>query len=198
MNIIEFSDEVLCYILRHLPIDTLSMTVPLICKRFNGISKDDYMWQLICNYDCGIMSKGLGDLTWKDTLFRNYCKHLLSVDYARLRKVYTFEHKKKMSISLCQENINCTDKTKDIWTCLTCDYTGCSRYINKHALDHTKETGHPINCKYDGLNYWCYYCMRYVGELNGKEKVHLKVLAEIMGFRESEKHSILMSSLKLS
>ena len=196
-NILDFSDEILCFIFSLLPCDTLAKSIPSTCKRFEQITKDEYMWQLICNNDCGIFKKVIEIDTWKETLFKNYCKHFLSIDYQRLRKTYTDEHKEKINKTLCYGiKGDCESSNKDgLWVCLVCDdYVGCSRYKNKHAMIHAKESGHAFNCKWDRLEFWCYHCMRYVGNKNEKEKEHAKILRKIISYGLNEGHVQIMSS----
>jgi ubiquitin carboxyl-terminal hydrolase 5/13 len=64
----------------------------------------------------------------------------------------------------------CCDIDKNLWLCLSCGYVGCSRKNfdgsggNNHALDHFRETGHPVSVKMgtitpDGrADLFCYAC----------------------------------------
>ena len=140
----DLPDEMLSNILLYLPVKDLSISIPLTCKRLKYITKDELLWKLICKYDCDILEKTLVTDSWKDTLFKNYCKHFLSIDYDRLRKKYTNEFKKGIDISKCH-NDECNITDDDLWVCLDCDYVGCSRYKNEHALLHAQTEGHAFN-----------------------------------------------------
>jgi uncharacterized UBP type Zn finger protein len=189
MNLADFSDEILATILSSLPVKDLATVVPQLSHRFNNIVKDEYLWQLICNFDCEIFKKN-EDMTWKQTLFKNYCKHFLSLDYEAIRKKFkgeeefaTFVDSAKCSDSSCDKN------DADLWICMTCFYIGCSRYKNKHALVHAQTEGHAFNCKWDKLEFWCYHCMRFVGEKTRKEEIHRTQLRKIIASSHNEEHT---------
>ncbi|ORY39109.1 SIR2-domain-containing protein [Rhizoclosmatium globosum] len=45
------------------------------------------------------------------------------------------------------------------WLCLTCHFVSCSE---RHVLDHSKETGHPIAASLSDNSVFCYECMDYI------------------------------------
>ncbi|CAF1234521.1 unnamed protein product [Rotaria sordida] len=60
----------------------------------------------------------------------------------------------------------CVDcnKTEENWACLheTCNYIGCSRYQQKHMLNHHQTTGHNICFSFSDNSVFCYACDSYV------------------------------------
>jgi len=65
-----------------------------------------------------------------------------------------------------------------LWHCLSpgCEFTGCSRFEGKHAVDHSnKFQGHYIvgngNNKTKQMRYWCYLCHKWIM----KEEFHFDI-----------------------
>ncbi|KAL0218590.1 hypothetical protein P9112_004243 [Eukaryota sp. TZLM1-RC] len=50
----------------------------------------------------------------------------------------------------------------EVWLCCTCFSVNCSRYKNKHALQHFEETSHPIAISFSDLSVTCYLCDNYI------------------------------------
>ena len=53
------------------------------------------------------------------------------------------------------------DEGSELWICLICGEEFCSRYINSHFIEHSKEN--PEHCLYVGLmdlRAWCYECTK--------------------------------------
>lgn len=50
----------------------------------------------------------------------------------------------------------------ETWLCLKCFECHCSRFANKHMIEHTAKTGHElcINCK--DMSIWCQQCATYL------------------------------------
>ena len=54
---------------------------------------------------------------------------------------------------------NCDEK-EELWICLICGETFCSRYINSHFIEHNKTN--PEHCLCFGImdtGIWCYECI---------------------------------------
>ena len=51
---------------------------------------------------------------------------------------------------------------RENWVCLICHHVYCGRYINKHMLAHSEETGHHTVLSYADLSVWCFPCDSYV------------------------------------
>ncbi|CAF0872676.1 unnamed protein product [Rotaria sordida] len=60
----------------------------------------------------------------------------------------------------------CVDcnKTQENWACLheNCNYIGCSRYHQKHMLNHHESTGHNICLSFSDQSIFCYACDSYI------------------------------------
>ena len=54
---------------------------------------------------------------------------------------------------------NC-DEDKELWICLICGETFCSRYINSHFIEHNKKNPEHCLCvSLMDLSIWCYECI---------------------------------------
>ncbi|KAI7991078.1 Histone deacetylase 6 [Camellia lanceoleosa] len=51
---------------------------------------------------------------------------------------------------------------KENWLCLYCKDVLCSRFINKHMLEHYRETNHCVALSYSDLSVWCFSCDSYL------------------------------------
>mmetsp|Transcript_10594 Transcript_10594/g.15512 ORF Transcript_10594/g.15512 Transcript_10594/m.15512 type:complete len:143 (+) Transcript_10594:817-1245(+) len=51
---------------------------------------------------------------------------------------------------------------KENWVCLGCGHLSCSRYQKGHALEHYKQSKHPIAISLYDLSFWCYECNDYI------------------------------------
>ncbi|KAK9286218.1 hypothetical protein L1049_014603 [Liquidambar formosana] len=48
------------------------------------------------------------------------------------------------------------------WLCLCCKDVFCSRFVNKHMLEHFQQTSHGLALSYSDLSVWCYSCDAYL------------------------------------
>ncbi|XVF09446.1 hypothetical protein REPUB_Repub07fG0093300 [Reevesia pubescens] len=48
------------------------------------------------------------------------------------------------------------------WLCLCCKDVLCSRFVNKHMLEHYRQTTHCIALSYSDLSVWCFTCDSYL------------------------------------
>ncbi|KAH9695217.1 Histone deacetylase-like protein [Citrus sinensis] len=48
------------------------------------------------------------------------------------------------------------------WLCLCCKEVLCSRFVNKHMLQHYLETNHSVALSYSDLSVWCFTCDAYL------------------------------------
>ncbi|XP_072989548.1 uncharacterized protein [Typha latifolia] len=55
----------------------------------------------------------------------------------------------------------CQNPTEN-WLCLSCKDVLCSRFVNKHMLNHHQETGHCISLSFSDLSVWCFACESYL------------------------------------
>lgn len=176
--------EILCFI----DIRTITTILPRLNKQWMTTVKDEYLWQMLCQKECGVTIKTAA-VTWRDTFNKSACKHFHSLDYTFLRnkfKTYWIDYDIK-----CKECIGTQyEKDKELCICLheECDYMGCTRYKGKHALQHAKTHEHFFNFKYDSCDMWCYPCMRYVGNRGDREKRDRNVLLLIIANRNEPKH----------
>ena len=81
------------------------------------------------------------------------CPHALKdnlIDIEKFKQINFSELK-------CQK---CDEKT-ELWICLTCGLPFCSRYINKHFVEHNKENKDHLLCLgIMDLSIWCYECTK--------------------------------------
>ncbi|XP_043709067.1 histone deacetylase 6 [Telopea speciosissima] len=52
--------------------------------------------------------------------------------------------------------------TAENWLCLCCKDVLCSRFVNKHMLEHYQETKHCLALSYSDLSVWCFSCDAYL------------------------------------
>ncbi|KAI3880999.1 hypothetical protein MKW92_002618 [Papaver armeniacum] len=48
------------------------------------------------------------------------------------------------------------------WLCLCCKEVLCSRFVNKHMLEHYQEQNHCLALSYSDLSVWCFSCNAYL------------------------------------
>ncbi|XP_057990444.1 uncharacterized protein LOC110650096 [Hevea brasiliensis] len=48
------------------------------------------------------------------------------------------------------------------WLCLSCKEVLCSRFVNKHMLQHYRQMNHCVVLSYSDLSVWCYACDAYL------------------------------------
>ncbi|XP_015579871.1 histone deacetylase 6 [Ricinus communis] len=48
------------------------------------------------------------------------------------------------------------------WLCLSCKDVLCSRFVNKHMLQHYHQTHHCVALSYSDLSVWCFACDAYL------------------------------------
>jgi len=95
--------------------------------------------------------------------FRKDCPHALKDNLMSLEdfKKIPFEKLK------CEK---CEEKT-ELWICLHCGLSFCSRYINSHFIEHNNENKeHALCLGIMDLSIWCYECL----DINNKESNDLK------------------------
>ena len=95
--------------------------------------------------------------------FRKDCPHALKDNLMSLEdfKKIPFEKLK------CEK---CEEKT-ELWICLHCGLSFCSRYINSHFIEHNNENKeHILFLSIMDLSIWCYECL----DINNKESNDLK------------------------
>ncbi|KAK6945999.1 Zinc finger, UBP-type [Dillenia turbinata] len=81
---------------------------------------------------------------------RTSCEHLgsLSSDLSHIPPPDT-------SCSRC-------DKPNENWLCLCCKDVLCSRFVNKHMLEHYQQRNHCLALSYSDLSVWCFSCDSYL------------------------------------
>ena len=95
--------------------------------------------------------------------FRKDCPHALKDNLMSLEdfKKIPFEKLK------CEK---CEEKT-ELWICLHCGLSFCSRYIKSHFIEHYNENKEHVLCLgIMDLSIWCYECL----DINNKESNDLK------------------------
>ncbi|KAG6519330.1 hypothetical protein ZIOFF_022823 [Zingiber officinale] len=58
-------------------------------------------------------------------------------------------------------NFRCHQPVEN-WLCLSCKDVFCSRFINKHMVNHHQETGHCLALSFSDLSVWCFNCNAYL------------------------------------
>ncbi|XP_012093100.1 histone deacetylase 6 [Jatropha curcas] len=48
------------------------------------------------------------------------------------------------------------------WVCLSCKDVLCSRFVNKHMLQHYQQMNHCVALSYSDLSVWCFACDAYL------------------------------------
>ncbi|CAN1821589.1 Histone deacetylase 6 [Linum perenne] len=48
------------------------------------------------------------------------------------------------------------------WLCLSCKDVLCSRFVNKHMLQHYQDTNHSVALSFSDLSVWCFACEAYL------------------------------------
>ena len=192
----DLPEELQLKILRDVDVRTLSTIVPQVSREMNRYVHDEPLWKGICEEDCGITE--LKQPNWRSELYKNYCKHFLSLDRDWLKLRFTDDYKQWLSTTAaCSDsNQGCNvERGNDLYVCLHkgCGFYGCSRYKNKHALTHAKDMRHEFCVNWNKLDFWCYHCMRFVGTRNAKEKLEKHRLRELLGDRRNEKHVLLLT-----
>ena len=95
--------------------------------------------------------------------FRKDCPHVLKDNLMSLEdfKKISFEKLK------CEK---CEEKT-ELWICLHCGLSFCSRYIKSHFIEHNNENKDHVLCLgIMDLSIWCYECL----DINNKESNDVK------------------------
>ncbi|XP_027362158.1 histone deacetylase 6 [Abrus precatorius] len=101
-----------------------------------GLSEEDY--DLMYGSESG----------WVEA--RSSCGHLASLS-GDLSHIPTPE-------TPCQR---CQHPTEN-WVCLSCKQVLCSRFVNKHMLQHFRDTNHCIALSFSDLSVWCFSCDAYL------------------------------------
>ncbi|KAM3761052.1 hypothetical protein ACB098_01G238100, partial [Castanea mollissima] len=50
----------------------------------------------------------------------------------------------------------------DNWLCLCCKFVLCSRYVNKHMMQHFQQSNHCLALDYRDLLVWCFSCNAFL------------------------------------
>nr|GLL23747.1 histone deacetylase 6 [Ipomoea trifida] len=81
---------------------------------------------------------------------RTHCDHLasLSSDLAHIPTPNTPCNK-------CQH-------PSENWLCLSCKEVLCSRFVNKHMLEHYQRVDHSLALSFSDLSVWCFSCDAYL------------------------------------
>ncbi|EYU39051.1 hypothetical protein ABFS82_14G104600 [Erythranthe guttata] len=81
---------------------------------------------------------------------RTHCDHLdsLSPDLIHIPTPNT-------SCSRCEH-------PKENWLCLCCKEVLCSRFVNKHMLQHYQHQQHNLALSFSDLSVWCFSCDAYL------------------------------------
>mmetsp|Transcript_9606 Transcript_9606/g.13299 ORF Transcript_9606/g.13299 Transcript_9606/m.13299 type:complete len:138 (+) Transcript_9606:87-500(+) len=60
--------------------------------------------------------------------------------------------------------------------CAVCGIVCCGRYVNRHMIQHARESGHEIVAAFSDLSFWCYKCDTYLSPSNPKLQCILRPL----------------------
>ncbi|KAK6241175.1 zinc finger protein [Theobroma cacao] len=76
------------------------------------------------------------------------------------------------------------------WLCLCCKDVLCSRFVNKHMLEHYKQTTHCIALSYSDLSVWCFACDTYLDAQVIRQLRPVHETAYILKFGEAPPHRL--------
>lgn len=159
-------------------------SVVLVCKTWSSLFKTEILWYKLCIQD-GIEGKILEKIdfkpniememeniekhyyvpkptglatSWKQLYFLNCCPHIPRFNH--LGKTFNNTFKNTAAYKKC---FACS--SMNVWICLSkdCYMFGCGRTNNQHALQHFKNSNHPLSIHLRDLNLWCYSCDKYLG-----------------------------------
>ncbi|KAF3789824.1 Histone deacetylase 6 [Nymphaea thermarum] len=89
-----------------------------------------------------------GDAGWVEA--RRFCDHLKTLSSDLLH------------IPPPQSSCSRCENPSENWLCLGCKGVFCSRFLNKHMLEHFQNTSHCLALSYSDLSVWCYLCDAYL------------------------------------
>ncbi|KAL5706865.1 hypothetical protein ACHQM5_024976 [Ranunculus cassubicifolius] len=104
---------------------------------------------------------------------RTTCDHLLSLS-SDLTQIPTPD----TPCSRC-------DHPAENWLCLSCKDVFCSRFVNKHMLQHYQEKGHCLALSYSDLSVWCFSCDAYLDVQAILQLRPVYEIAHLLKFREA-------------
>ncbi|KAI9123448.1 hypothetical protein K1719_004748 [Acacia pycnantha] len=71
------------------------------------------------------------------------------------------------------------------WLCLSCKDVLCSRFVNKHMLQHYQQTSHCVALSFSDLSVWCFSCDAYLDAQVIPQLRAVHEIAYILKFREA-------------
>ncbi|KGN52775.1 histone deacetylase 6 [Cucumis sativus] len=74
---------------------------------------------------------------------------------------------------------------KENWVCLCCKDVFCSRFVNKHMLQHYEQSTHCLALSYSDLSVWCFSCDAYLDAQVIQELRPVHEVAYILKFGEA-------------
>eukprot|EP00933_Yihiella_yeosuensis_P013754 TRINITY_DN12600_c1_g1_i1.p1 TRINITY_DN12600_c1_g1~~TRINITY_DN12600_c1_g1_i1.p1 ORF type:complete len:161 (-),score=29.03 TRINITY_DN12600_c1_g1_i1:71-553(-) len=102
---------------------------------------------------------------------KEYCPHLAEVPVVVPEKIAT-----KELCSVCSED--------EVWICGACSKAFCSRYKNKHMVEHAEKEGHCMGISLADLSFWCFKCDSYLDVFKIPELHGLYTAAHLAKFNE--------------
>jgi len=168
--------------------------VTIINRRLSAVASSEYLWFHFCVTEKDINFK-TPSMSWQDLYKKDttsVCKHLTKFEDAIFPQLLTiFANTTKVR---CSEN-DCNSTLENVWLCteLRCNYVGCGRRDNRHALNHYKKTEHPLVLKLNSTEMWCYKCSKWCGSPKEDPIEQEKVLS-IRSFLQTACDSIFVTS----
>ncbi|GAA0158367.1 histone modifying enzyme [Lithospermum erythrorhizon] len=98
--------------------------------------------------DDDVMQLYGSDSGWVEA--RTYCEHLGSL-FTDLTHIPSPD-------TLCKR----CQHPEENWVCLSCKEVFCSRFVNKHMLEHYQQANHCIALSFSDLSVWCFSCDAYL------------------------------------
>ncbi|KAG6600290.1 Histone deacetylase 6, partial [Cucurbita argyrosperma subsp. sororia] len=77
------------------------------------------------------------------------------------------------------------ENPKENWLCLCCKNVFCSRFVNKHMLQHYQQSNHSLALSYSDLSVWCFSCDAYLDAQLIQELRPVHEVAYILKFGEA-------------
>ncbi|XP_028767704.1 histone deacetylase 6 [Neltuma alba] len=71
------------------------------------------------------------------------------------------------------------------WLCLSCKDVLCSRFVNKHMLQHYQQTSHSVALSFSDLSVWCFSCDAYLDAQVIPQLRAVHEIAYILKFKEA-------------
>ncbi|GBC08283.1 hypothetical protein RclHR1_00800010 [Rhizophagus clarus] len=148
-----------------------------------GISKAQAIIRSYFRRDVRMMEEDTENSSTLD-FYNPRCKHVeVSVNIKKLKKKLPDLTFLNIKCITCVNNSTRELSRQAIWLCLACCKPHCSRFDERHGIQHYEENvNHNISLDLKTLKAWCYKCERYVVPSLNKNQGIAKAQAIIKGY----------------